>query len=90
MIQSYREKCKQTVRVLNSRGFPCALDNNAGGFRLTGAKGDRDISPRLAPKAMDTWLDGFLQAVDAMEEKRLDESLADKGIVVSGSSIGFD
>lgn len=60
-MQSYREKCKQTVRCLNSRGFKCKLESANGRFRLVNESGDTNISPILTPKEMNLWLDGFYE-----------------------------
>ena len=61
-----KQKVEQKIATLNSRGFACAMDSNINGLRLTTKSGNRDISPRLRPKEMLVFLEGFVSAIDEL------------------------
>ena len=42
------------------------MDSNINGLRLTTKSGNRDISPRLRPKEMLVFLEGFVSAIDEL------------------------
>jgi hypothetical protein len=58
----------QQITLANRRGADLALDWAYGQPRVTNGAGSRDLSPRLPKRELYLWLDGYLEAMDCIEE----------------------
>lgn len=64
---THKKECITLVEILAGQGHDIGIDSNGSGLRIENKTGSRSISPRLAPKEMVVWLNGYVNGIEEVQ-----------------------